>query len=110
MKTDTTPKPPAHLSKKAAEYFQKFLKDYDCEDTDIEVLIRACESADRADEARAALKKHGSLVTLDRFGCEKAHPLIQVERQASRAFIDAIKSLGVLKQEKTFDRYARKVF
>jgi phage terminase small subunit len=56
---------------------------------------------ERADEARAGLKKHGSLMTKDRFGCERAHPLVQVERQARAAIIDGIKALGVLKQEKT---------
>jgi hypothetical protein len=65
-----TIKPPAHLSKKAAAYFKRFVAEYDCEDSDIEVLIRICESGDRADQCAAALKKHGSLLSTDRFGCE----------------------------------------
>ena len=104
------PKPPSHLSKKSAEYFRKFLEDYDCEDSDIEVLTRVCESMDRCEEARAGLKKNKSLVTLDRFGVEKAHPLVAIERQASLAVINGIKALGVLKREQTNDRYAGKVF
>src|SRR5467141_1346014 len=96
-----TPKPPAHLSKSSAAYFKKFVDEYEVEDSHIEVLIRVCESMDRADQAALGLKKHGSLITKDRFGCERAHPLVQVERQARAAVIDGIKALGVLKQERT---------
>ena len=105
-----TPKPPATLSKKSAAYFKKFIDEYEIDEAAIEVLIRTCESMDRADEAALALKAHGSLITLDRFGCERAHPLVMIERQARAAVIDGIKSLGVLKQEKTTDRYSGKVF
>jgi phage terminase small subunit len=104
-----TPIPPKTLSKKSAAYFKKFLDDYEIDDAAIEVLIRVCESIDRADEAAAALKKHGSLLTKDRFGCDRAHPLVMIERQARAAIIDGIKSLGVFKEEK-LDRYATKVF
>jgi phage terminase small subunit len=104
------PKTPAHLSKKSAAYFKRFIDDYEVEDSHVEVLIRVCESMDRADQAAEGLKKHGSLVTKDRFGCEKVHPLVQVERQARAAVIDGIKALGVLKQERANDRYEGKVF
>ena len=106
----TTPKPPATLSKKSAAYFKKFVDEYEIDEAAIEVLIRVCESIDRADEAAAGLKAHGSLITKDRFGCDRAHPLVMIERQARAAIIDGIKSLGVLKQEKTTDRYSGKVF
>src|SRR5258705_9587861 len=106
----TTPKPPATLSKKSAAYFKKFVDDYEIDEAAIEVLIRVCESIDRADEAAAGLKAHGSLITNDRFGCERAHPLVMIESQAQAAIIDGIKSLGVLKNEKTTDRYNGKVF
>ena len=46
----------------------------------------------------------------DRFGVDRAHPLVAVERQARAAVIDGIKALGVLKNEKTNDRYSGKVF
>jgi len=103
-------KPPTTLSKKSAAYFKKFVDDYEIDEAAIEVLIRVCESIDRADEAAAGLKAHGSLITKDRFGCDRAHPLVMIERQARAAIIDGIKSLGVLKNEKTTDRYTGKVF
>jgi phage terminase small subunit len=105
-----TPKPPATLSKKSAAYFKQFVQDYEVEDSQIEVLIRVCASMDRADEAALGLKRHGSLITKDRFGCDRTHPLVAVERQASMAVINGLKALGVLKQEKTNDRYDGKVF
>ena len=105
-----TPKPPTSLSKKSAAYFKKFIAEYEVDDSHVEVLIRVCESMDRSDQAAAGLKKHGSLMTKDRFGCEKSHPLVQIERQARAAIIDGIKALGVLKQEKSSDRYDGKVF
>jgi phage terminase small subunit len=104
------PKPPTGLTKNSAAYFKKFIDEYEVDDSAVEVLIRVCESMDRADQAAAGLKKHGSLMTKDRFGVDRAHPLVQVERQARAAVIDGIKALGVLKHEKTNDRYATKVF
>ena len=104
------PKPPATLSKKSAAYFKTFVDDYEVDDSHIEVLIRVCQSMDRADEAAAGLKKHGSLLSKDRFGVDRAHPLVMIERQARAAVIDGIKALGVLKNEKTGDRYSSKVF
>src|SRR5580698_8247436 len=100
------PKPPATLSRKSAAYFKTFVEDYEVEDSQVEVLIRVCQSMDRADEAAAGLKKHGSLMTTDRFGCDRAHPLVAIERQARAAIIDGIKALGVLKNERASDRYA----
>jgi phage terminase small subunit len=110
MTANNIPEPPTTLSKKSAAYFKTFVSDYEVDDSHVEVLIRVCESMDRADQAAAGLKEHGSLMTKDRFGCERAHPLIQVERQARAAIIDGIKALGVLKHEKTGDRYSDKVF
>jgi phage terminase small subunit len=105
-----TPKPPASLSKKSAEYFKKFVNDYEVEESHVEVLTSVCQSMDRADQAAAGLKKNGSLLSKDRFGVDRAHPLVMVERQARAAVIDGIKALGVLKNEKANDRYSGKVF
>ena len=104
------PKPPATLSKKSAKYFKQFIDDYEIDEAAIEVLIRVCESIDRADEAAAGLKANGSLMSKDRFGVDRAHPLVAVERQARAAVIDGIRALGVLKNEKENDRYKNRVF
>jgi phage terminase small subunit len=108
--TDTTPKPPAHINAKSKAYFKQFVSEYDCEDSHLEVLVRVCESMTRADEAAAGLKKHGSLMSKDRFGVDRAHPLVAVERAARSAIIDGIRALGVLKRDTKNDRYEGKVF
>ena len=110
MKPIDNPKPPSTLSKNSTAYFKKFVDFYEVDDSSIEVLIRICQSMDRADEAAAALKKHGSLLSVDRFGVDRAHPLVQVERQARQAVISGISALGVLKNDNKADRYEGKVF
>lgn len=47
-----------------------------------EVLLLACKQADRAAECREILGKSG-LLSADRFGQEKAHPMVAVERSAT---------------------------
>jgi hypothetical protein len=98
------------LSNKAQTFFKNFVSEFEMDESSLEVLTRVCESQDRADEAAAGLKKNGSLTTLDRFGCVKAHPLVQVERMARAAIVDGLKALGVFKEQKTGDRYSKKVF
>jgi phage terminase small subunit len=110
MKPINNPKPPSTLSKNSAAYFSKFVDFYEVDDSSIEVLIRICQSMDRADEAAAGLKKNGSLMSKDRFGVDRAHPLVQVERQARQAVISGIAALGVLKNSDKPDRYEGKVF
>jgi hypothetical protein len=109
MTTHTPPKPPKTLSKESAAYFKKFCDDYEVDDSVVAVLIKVCQSLDRAAEAAAGLKANGSLTTLDRFGCVRAHP-VAVERMAALAVVNGIKALGVLKNDTTEDRYAGKVF
>jgi phage terminase small subunit len=104
------PKPPPHLSKKAQQFFKNFVSEFEIDESSLEVLTRICESSDRADQAAEGLKKHGSLTTLDRFGCVKAHPLVAIERQARAAIVDGLKALGAFKEQKAADRYGRKVF
>lgn len=53
-------------------------------DTQAELLLLACKQADRAAEARLILSSE-TIVGLDRFGQEKPHPAVQIERMASLA-------------------------
>jgi phage terminase small subunit len=106
--TDTH-KPPAGLSKKSAAFFTKFVDDYETDDPIIAVLTKVCEAMDRATEAAAGIKKLG-LLTKDRFGIDRANPLCAIERQSSAAVVNGLKALGVLKDDKTPDRYEHKVF
>ena len=47
-----------------------------------EVALLACKQADRAAECREVLSQSG-LLSHDRFGQEKPHPLVAVERSAT---------------------------
>lgn len=53
-------------------------------DTQRELLLLACKQADRAAEARRELTS-SEIVSADRFGQEKPHPAVQIERMASLA-------------------------
>lgn len=53
-------------------------------DTQRELLLLACKQADRAAEARRELSS-AKVVSEDRFGQEKIHPAVQIERMASLA-------------------------
>ena len=44
---------PITVCKKSAAYLKRFVDEYDVEDSHVEVLIRVCESMDRADQAAA---------------------------------------------------------
>ena len=53
-------------------------------DTQAELLLLACKQADRAAESRLELTK-AEIICEDRFGQEKIHPAVQIERMASLA-------------------------
>jgi phage terminase small subunit len=94
MKPIDNPKPPSTLSKNSTAYFKKFVDFYEVDDSSIEVLIRICQSMDRADEAAAALKKHGSLLSVDRFGVDRAHPLFKSRgKRGKRSFQESRRSV-----------------
>lgn len=53
-------------------------------DAQRELLLLACKQSDRAAEARTILTSD-KVVGKDRFGQEKPHPAVQIERMASMA-------------------------
>ena len=57
---------------------------FDIDAPQAELLLLACKQADRAAEAREVLTKE-KVVGVDRFGQEKIHPAVQIERMASLA-------------------------
>jgi len=80
----TVPRPPSHLRKAGKTLWRAVCGDWhlEADGDDIVILALACEAADRASQASAELKAHGSLTTHDRFGVVRPHPLVEVERQA----------------------------
>jgi phage terminase small subunit len=111
MTINNLPKPPAGLSKASAAFFTKFVSDYESvDDAELAVLEKVCQMMDRGAEAAAGIKKTG-LLCKDRFGVDRASPLVAVERMAALAVVNGLKALGVLGGKNDApDRYASKVF
>ncbi len=88
-----TPKPPPHLSAAARRLFEQLCLDYDLSDAAAQcLLISACEAKDRADQARARIKKDGAY-TKDKSGKLRVHPAVAVEQQSRNQLLSAFRSL-----------------
>lgn len=72
---------PQHLSKRSGRFYRSIVNDYALEPHHEELLRRACEAMDRADEARDILAEEG-LTVVDRYGQTKPHPAVNIERDA----------------------------
>ena len=87
-------KPPKGLSREAAGIWRSVVDVWLLEPTHLRLLEAACRQWDRAIAARKVLADRG-LVMLDRFGQEKPHPMIDVERKALDAFRLTLRELGL---------------
>ena len=85
---------PAHLSEASRRLYAAITGDYLLEPHHIEILTKALEARDRADEARAEIGK-GSLMVTSRLGEPKPHPLLAVERDARSQFGVLMRALGL---------------
>jgi P27 family predicted phage terminase small subunit len=81
----TVPAPPKHLCPRGRELWQSLVSEYQIDDAAaLELLRRACEASDRADQALEQLERDGLTVT-NRFGEVRAHPAVAIERDARNA-------------------------
>lgn len=81
MAAPEIPAPPQHLSERSARLWSEVVAAYEFAPQQFELLQRACEAADRADEARDLLSEQGLTVT-DRYGQVKPHPAAAIERDS----------------------------
>lgn len=89
----TKPTVPKHLKTEARQMWTRLLSDFTIDDgAGLALLQAACESFQRAQEARAILDKAGAILT-DRFGQQKVHPACAVERDAKASMIAALRAL-----------------
>lgn len=95
MTIPNLPKPPAHLSAEAAEWWASVLRDYALEPHHLRLLQSACEAWDRMQQARQALADHGSLTFTDERGTIRAHPAEAMERNARIAFARLVRELDL---------------
>ena len=71
---------------------------YELETEHFEVLRKALEASDRADEAGELLRSEG-LTIVDRYGQVKAHPCAMIELQNRSAFLRLIEALKLGQDE-----------
>jgi phage terminase small subunit len=93
-KPELPPKPPKHLSKKAAKWFSHVTEEFELEPHHLHLLLLACEAMDRCESARAALAVHGEVYT-DNHGNPRTRPEIAIERDNRIAFARLARELDL---------------
>lgn len=87
--------PPAHLSDKAREVWRRLTAEFPLQDTHGQLLLSAALTAfDRANDARAILKREGLVVEDDK-GKIRAHPMCAVEVAAVKNMLAALHALNL---------------
>jgi P27 family predicted phage terminase small subunit len=91
------PKAPSGLSPEGLRYWKIANKNWILDDDALEVLRNACFSLSRAYQAAEIVNKEGLV-----YKCGETirqHPAIQIEIQARKAFLNAVKQLGLDPEE-----------
>jgi len=84
--------PPKHLRPETQAWWELAIATRDFEEHEMRVLLVACETLDRREQAREALKKHGLTFT-DAKGMVRQRPEVCIERDCSAAFLRAVRAL-----------------
>lgn len=85
-------KPPAHLSRKAKDWWNKVVAEWVLDDAGLLILQVGLEAFDRMVEAQIHIKEHGA-VAEDRWKQLKVNPAVLVERDSRTAMLAAFKQL-----------------
>lgn len=86
-------KAPKHLRAEARRLWKRLTDDYQIDDAGgLALLQAACEAFQRADEARKLIDQDGAVI-VDRFGQQKPHPAISIERDSRGQMISALRAL-----------------
>ena len=88
------PAAPAHLTAEARAWWESVVADYVLDAHHLRLLQLAAEAWDRGQQARRALKRHGTTYT-DRFGQPKARPEVAIERDSRIAFARLLRELAL---------------
>jgi len=75
---------PAHLSDEMRKFYKKLQSEFDFESHHLVILTKACESLDRAEQARKQVEIDG-LTTKDRYGTVKIHPCVKAENDCKNS-------------------------
>lgn len=95
MRNSEAPKPPKDLSREAKHWWRELVDEYQLDDVAALLILQTgLEAFDRMRRAQALLKSAGEVVN-DRFGQEKAHPAIIIERDSRAAMMSALRQLNL---------------
>lgn len=87
--------PPAGLGEAGAALWRTTLAEYELSGPEQAVLALACQAADRAAEARAAIDASGGVVVTGRYG-PRLNPGVAAEKDARAAVLVNLRALGVV--------------
>ena len=85
---------PKHLRKATQQFWLQVVGDFALESYHIRLLTHACECWDRVEEAREAVARDGAYF-VDRFGQQKMHPALTVEKDNQTLFAKLIRELNL---------------
>jgi P27 family predicted phage terminase small subunit len=97
------PKPPAHLSPSAQQWWQTTVETYVLEEHHLRLLQLACEAWDEAQAARERLQAEG-LTVPGRAGAIRPHPCVAIERDSRLAVGRLLRELDLDVSPPTSDR------
>jgi phage terminase small subunit len=86
--------PGAHLSKDSAAFFKRTVALFELDEHHLKLLTLACESFDRAVQARKLIEKDG-LTFIDRHGSIKPHAAVAIEKDSRIAFARLVREIGM---------------
>jgi phage terminase small subunit len=88
------PRPPQHLQPATRSWWASVARDYQLEPHHYRLLTLAAQSWDRGEQARELLARDGLTVVDDRRNV-RAHPAVQIEKDARIAFARLIRELDL---------------
>ncbi|NQU43763.1 hypothetical protein HQ520_10800 [bacterium] len=91
-------KMPKGLSPASRRLWRKFNDIYVLHEGQQAILLEGMRSFDRAEACRKQIDAQG-LIVQDRFGADKANPLLATERDARAAYVGALRRLNMHVEE-----------
>src|SRR5574341_1243052 len=92
---NSEPRPPSHLSREAKRWWRALEAEYSIDDPGGLLLLQtAMEAFDRMRAASAKIVEEGP-TTRDRFGQERVHPAIDIERHSRTALLASLRALNL---------------
>src|SRR5262249_12522619 len=91
---NSLPKPPKGYTAEARRLWYQVLEGWDLDPPAVTILDSACRALVRAREGQQPIKEAG-LVVKDRFGQDRAHPAVLIERDSAQALLATLKALNL---------------